>query len=133
MAANETDILLGNEAFIDRIVREDASTAQKLVGKILSLDKAFSTLKDKEARAQHKLVREAERLYLKAAEAAGNGTLKKMILAQRPELEEEVKVQMSMIQKDGKYYTPADEEIVKNHPTISEVSVNNANLKMPLF
>lgn len=35
-------------------------------------------------------MREAERLYLKAAEAAGNGTLKKMILAQRPELEEEL-------------------------------------------
>ena len=90
VAANETEILLGNESFIDRIVREDASTAQKLVDKILSLDKAFSTLKDKEAQAQHKLVREAERLYLKAAEAAGNGTLKKMILAQRPELEEEL-------------------------------------------
>ena len=69
--------------------------AEKVVGKILSLDKAFSTLKDKDAKAQHKIVRKAERLYLKAAEAAGNGTLKKMILAQAPELEEEVKVQMA--------------------------------------
>ncbi|MBQ7397588.1 MAG: hypothetical protein IJW09_02030 [Clostridia bacterium] len=39
---------------------------------MLSLDKAFAKLGDKEARAQHKIVRQAERLYLKAAEAAGN-------------------------------------------------------------
>ena len=132
MAANETDILLGNEAFIDRIVREDASTAQKLVGKILSLDKAFSTLKDKEARAQHKLVREAERLYLKAAETAGNGTLKKMILAQRPELEEELtgvngekmqvsekKVQLNL--KD--HQIPTREQLEKKSP-ISVVDIS---------
>ena len=45
---------------------------------------------DKEARAQHKIVRQAERLYLKAAEAAGNNAIQKMILSQVPELEEEV-------------------------------------------
>ena len=88
--AHETDILLGGEAFIDRIVREDGGFAEKIVSRVLSLDKAFAKLGDKESKAQHKLVREAERLYLKAAEAAGNGTLKKMILAQVPELEEEL-------------------------------------------
>ena len=56
-------------------------------------------MKDKQARAQAKLIKEAERLYLKAAENAGNKRIMKMILAQRPELEEELegekKVQMS--------------------------------------
>ena len=41
------------------------------------------------SRAQTKLIREAEQLYLRAAEAAGNGSIRKMILSQVPELEEE--------------------------------------------
>lgn len=92
VTAHESELLLGNEAFIDRIVREDGSFAEKIVSRVLSLDKAFAKLGDKEARAQHKIVREAERLYLKAAEAAGNGSIQKMILSQVPELEEEVKL-----------------------------------------
>ena len=58
-----------------------------------------------------------------------------MTLSQTPELEEEVKVQMSIVQKDGKFYTPTDEEIIKKHPAISEVSVDNAkyspNIRLP--
>ena len=56
------------------------------------------------SRAQAKLIREAERLYLRAAEAAGNGSIKRMILAQVPELEDEEKVQMSLVgvAEDGK-------------------------------
>jgi hypothetical protein len=92
VTAHESELLLGNEAFIDRIVREDGGFAEKIVSRVLSLDKAFAKLGDKEAKAQHKLVRQAERLYLKAAEAAGNGSIQKMILAQRPELEEEVEL-----------------------------------------
>jgi hypothetical protein len=104
VAANETEMLLGNEAFIDRIVREDGGFAEKIVSRVLSLDKAFAKLGDKEAKAQHKIVRQAERLYLKAAEAAGNGSIQKMILSQVPELEEEVKVQMAYVgvADDGK-------------------------------
>ena len=90
LAAHETEIALGNEQFIDRIVMEDEGTARKLVSKLLTLDKAFSSLKDKNARAQAKLIKEAEKLYLKAAENSGNAYIKKMILAHRPELEEEL-------------------------------------------
>ena len=68
----------------------DSSFAEKIVLRVLSLDKAFAKLGDKEARAQHKIVRQAERLYLKAAEAAGNNAIQKMILSQVPELEEEL-------------------------------------------
>ena len=32
----------------------------------------------------------------------------------------------SVIQKNGVYYTPTDEEIIKNHPTINGVIINNA-------
>jgi hypothetical protein len=32
----------------------------------------------------------------------------------------------SVIQKDGVYYTPTDEEIIKNHPTINGVIINDA-------
>ena len=38
LAAHETEILLGNEAFIDRIVREDGSLDEKVVGKIYRND-----------------------------------------------------------------------------------------------
>ena len=101
VTAHESELLLGNEAFIDRIVREDGGFAEKIVSRVLSLDKAFAKLGDKEARAQHKIVRQAERLYLKAAEAAGNNAIQKMILAQVPELEEE-KVRMSFAGEKAK-------------------------------
>jgi len=95
VTAHESEMLLGNEAFIDRIVREDGGFAEKIVSRVLSLDKAFAKLGDKEAKAQHKLVRQAERLYLKAAEAAGNNAIQKMILSQVPELEEEVQMELA--------------------------------------
>ncbi len=104
VTAHESEMLLGNEAFIDRIVREDGGFAEKIVSRVLSLDKAFAKLGDKESKAQHKIVRQAERLYLKAAEAAGNGRIARMILSQTPELEEKVKVQMAYVgvADDGK-------------------------------
>ncbi len=89
VTAHETEILLGNEVFIDRIVRQNGTLAERLVGKILSLDKVFSKMGDAQTKAQLGKLREAERLYLRAAEAAGNGSIKKMILAQVPELEDE--------------------------------------------
>lgn len=88
LTAHETEIVLGNEAFIDRIIAEDGSAAEKLVSRILKLDKGLSSMKDKQVRAQAKLIKQAEKLYLKAAEKAGNKRIVKMILAQRPELEE---------------------------------------------
>lgn len=106
LTAHESEMLLDNEAFIDRIVREDGGFAEKIVSRVLSLDKAFAKLGDKEARAQHKIVRQAERLYLKAAEAAGNGRIARMILSQTPELEEEV--QMSMKEHDTEYISAVE-------------------------
>lgn len=90
LTAHETEIVLGNEEFVDRIIAEDGSAAEKLVSRILKLDKGLASMKDKQARAQAKLIKQAEKLYLKAAESAGNKRIMKMILAQRPELEEEI-------------------------------------------
>ena len=98
VTAHETEIMLGNEGFIDRIVRQNGSAAERLVGKLLSLDKAFSKMGDKQAKAQRDKIREAERLYLKAATAAGNGSIRKMILSQVPELEDE---EVQLARKDG--------------------------------
>ena len=61
-----------------------------IVKRILMLDRALSGMKDKQARAQLKLVREAEKLDLKAAENSGNAAIKKMILSQKPDLEDEL-------------------------------------------
>ena len=63
--------MLGNEAFIDRIIRSDASLAEKILGKIIDVKNALSRIGDPEAQAQHKRLVEAEKLYLKAIEAAG--------------------------------------------------------------
>ena len=90
LVAHETETVLGNEQFIDKIIAENGTVAERLVSKIISLDKAFSSMKDKQSRGQAKLIRQAEGLYLKAAEAAGNKRIVKMILAHRPELEEEL-------------------------------------------
>lgn len=115
---------------------EDESTARKLVGKLLSLDKAFSSLKDKNARAQAKLIKEAEKLYLKAAESSGNAYIKKMILAHRPELEEELtrinaeKMQVGdkKVQMDLKDYEEYDKPIatmnVNDFRSIGRKSIN---------
>ncbi len=123
MTAHESELLLGNEAFIDRIVREDGGFAEKIVSRVLSLDKAFAKLGDKESKAQHKLVRQAERLYLKAAEAAGNGRIARMILSQTPKLEEEVQFSF----EDGK--NEADQELVDFYNAVLSMQDNNAKNK----
>ena len=83
-----------------------------------------STWGDAQTKAQLGKLREAERLYLRAAEAAGNGSIKKMILAQVPELEGEgnaqVGVQYSLKVREingtshvANPYTTSREDVVK--------------------
>ena len=66
-----SEAVLGTESFIDKVIRTDASLAEKILGKIGELKAAFERIGDPEAQAQHKRLVEAERLYLEAAEAAG--------------------------------------------------------------
>lgn len=90
VAAHQSEYLLGNEEFIDRLVLREANLAQKVIQKIQSLKKMFSKVDGKLTRAEHKRLIQAEKLYLKAASKAGNMQLVKMILAQNPDLAEEI-------------------------------------------
>ena len=90
VAAHQSEYLLGNEEFIDRLVLHEANLAQKVIQKIQSLKKMFSKVDGKLTRAEHKRLIRAEKLYLKAASKAGNMQLVKMILAQNPDLAEEI-------------------------------------------
>ncbi len=71
LGAHMSEAILGNEDFIDRVVRSDASLTEKVIGKIRSLKEAFARIGDAEAQAQHKRLVEAEKRYLKAIKAAG--------------------------------------------------------------
>lgn len=89
VAAHESGFLLGNESFIDKMVAEDSSFAQKFVKKIESLKKAFARIGDSQAKATYKQLQTAEKLWLKAAYKAGDIRLAKMILSYNPDLEKE--------------------------------------------
>lgn len=65
---------LGNEAFIDKIVRLDEGAARKLIGKIKEMKSAIKSLESKESREKYRRLRRAEKLFLQAAEQSGNGT-----------------------------------------------------------
>ena len=71
VSAHASEMMLGTESFIDKVIRTDASLAEKIIGKIKDLKEAFGRIGDPEAQAQHKRLAEAEKLYLKAIEAAG--------------------------------------------------------------
>ena len=71
IGARLTEAMLGNEQFIERIVRSDASLAERIIERIKRLATAFSTLTNKEARAQYNRLKKAEKLYMKAVENAG--------------------------------------------------------------
>lgn len=69
--AHMSEIMFGNEAFVDRVICTDAPLAEKILGKISDLKEAFGRIGDPEAQAQHKRLVDAEKLYLDAIEAVG--------------------------------------------------------------
>ncbi len=69
--AHLADEVLGNESFVNRIVRSDASVAEKIMRKIQDLLASFRTLNDPAARKEYNRLQKAEKLYLKAVENAG--------------------------------------------------------------
>ncbi len=58
-----SEAILGNEQFINKLVREDASLAGKIIDKIKSLIEMLKNIGDSAARAEHRRLVEAERLY----------------------------------------------------------------------
>lgn len=111
VGAHETQYLLGNEEFIDRIVARDSSFAKKFLQKIENLRKAFERVGDKEARKAYKQIHEAEKLYLKAAAKAGDMKLVKFILSRNPDLEKEIDVSAEIkYNKKAKYLNISKQE-----------------------
>jgi len=82
-------MLLGNEAFIDRIVREDGGFAEKILLKIKDIGRAFSRMTDKDARVQYDRVKRAEGLYYAAIERRGWKYSDGMITGGSEEMEED--------------------------------------------
>ncbi len=83
LMAHATEHLLGNEAFIDKLVAKDAPLARKAFDKIVEVCKAIG------GNAASKTLRTAQKLYIKAAEQSGNTRLAKYFLSHAPEIEEE--------------------------------------------
>ena len=116
LEAHMSEALLGTESFIDKVIRTDASLAEKILGKIGALKAAFERIGDPEAQAQHKRLAEAEKLYLKAAEAAGYKYQGGKMVSVDEEDEKE-----KTAEGDGKYdlkdiEAPTYEELVKKDP-----------------
>ena len=71
LGAHLTANLLGNENFVDRLVREDTTIAEKVLNKISDLRRMLESFSNPEARAEYKKIKKAEKLYLDAVENAG--------------------------------------------------------------
>lgn len=71
LGAHESEYLLGNEAFIDKIISKDKSLAAKIIEKIRNLKSMFEKTKDTRTKQEQKLIHRAEKLWLNAVEKAG--------------------------------------------------------------
>lgn len=83
MGAIMSEQLLGSEEFIDNIVSQETSIAEKIMKKIKDLKGMFERLGNTESRAEYKRLAKAEKLYLKAIEKAGYKYRNGKILARR--------------------------------------------------
>ena len=87
VAAFANQRLLGNKAFMKKLITTEPSTAEKLIAKIRELREDLKVRKDPEAKAQLELVRKAEKLFMQGLSEAG-GTIDaagKIHLANREE------------------------------------------------
>ena len=83
--------MLGTESFIDKLVRENTTIAEKILNKLSDLKQMFERLGDAEARAEYKKIKKAEKLYLSAVEKAGYAYVGRKIVGAINEREEESK------------------------------------------
>ncbi len=80
--------MLGTESFIDKLVRENTTIAEKILNKLSDLKQMFERLGDAEARAEYKKIKKAEKLYLGAVEKAGYAYVGRKIVGAIEESEE---------------------------------------------
>ncbi len=105
---------LGSERFIERIVQKDKSLAQRILVKIRDLLQAFRTLGNKEARAEYKRLKTAEKLYMEAMEKAGGKAV-----AERVE-------KMQFAKKANEYQNAVDPELIKFVDSVNAMQNMNA-------
>ena len=107
VSARMTEYLLGNEAFIEKIIKGEESVAKKVIDKIKDLKQMFSGSTDAASREQLRRIQKAEKLYLQAARAAGKGRLVRYILGQDDEedIDNEREVQYN---RNDDLYTATD-------------------------
>ncbi|MEG1662469.1 MAG: hypothetical protein RR338_00630 [Clostridia bacterium] len=102
--AHMTETLLGNEAFIGKIVRGDTTIAEKVLNKINDLKAMFKSFDSKESRAEYKELEKAERLYLKAVESAGyRYSNRKIIRTKRDEVDAEGEIHYNRKESKKEY------------------------------
>ena len=77
--ATAVEMFLGDEAFVDKIIRLDAGLAEKLVGKWQDMKAAIKSFESKESREKYKRLVKAQKLFLEAAETAGDTRLANII------------------------------------------------------
>ena len=90
--------VLGNESFINKLVRGDTNIAERMVNIISDIKEAFASMKSKETRVDYKYLVKAENLYLKAIEESGGKYVKGKIIGindkdDKPEVAKESKKQ----------------------------------------
>ncbi|MBQ3014351.1 MAG: hypothetical protein IJD75_04350, partial [Clostridia bacterium] len=118
LGAHMAEEMLGNERFIERVVREDASLAEKIMGKLHDLMDAFKSLTSREARAEYKRLQQAEKLYLDAVEHAGlqyvEGQILKALAMDDEEEQREVEYAI-------KYPSFGEKEIANNMEALADM------------
>lgn len=88
LGATMSEYYLGNERVISKLVAENEPLVERVLGKIEQMKKTLTGKGDKFSISEKRRIDKALKLYLKAAEAAGNRDLVKRILALREEDEE---------------------------------------------
>ena len=102
LGAHLTANLLGTESFVDRLIRENTTIAEKILNKISDIKARLRSLANPEARAEYKKIKKAEKLYLDAVEKAGYAYVGRKIIAAIDERDEEAKFSYKGRAEDGK-------------------------------
>lgn len=131
IAAIAAENVLGNEAFIKKLLRKDTNIAQKILNRIMDMKEAFTSLKSKAARSAYTYLQKAEKLYLKAIEEVGAKFQKRRIIGiKRLEEGEEIDAAPQIVYNKGQealQHSRKDSLINRTFPTYKEGKGTQAN------
>ena len=112
LGAHMVENLLGNENFIDRLVRADKGLAGNMLNKITELIGSFKAMGDATSRAEYRRLKQAEWMYLYAVEKAG------------------YKYVNGRIEEDDEEDVDSDEEIQYNRKKAKYISYNKVGMNV---